>query len=150
MPAMEGLPQPARPPGRSGALPIALWALAAGAVVIGVVWWALAPRGTAGAGDGRDAPGRLLDPLRAAAVPGADEEVAPFSGFAVSVETDPPGAVVSIAGVPRGEAPVLAGLGCAAGDRIEIAAEKAGFPVARTQTTCRRDALVKITVRLRK
>ena len=74
--------------------------------------------------------------------------VAPFSGFAVSVDTEPSGALVSVGGVPRGEAPVLAGLDCSPGDPVEISAQKAGFAVARTTTTCRRDTLVKLTVRL--
>jgi len=141
-------PAPAPPPRRSGGLGIALAALAAGALLIGIVLWARAPRGTPVLpGGGAE---RVLAPLRAEKAPGSGEQVAPFSGFAVSVESDPPGAVVSIAGIPRGEAPVLAGLDCDPGERIEIVAEKRGFRVARAATTCREDALVKITLRLRK
>jgi hypothetical protein len=92
----------------------------------------------------------VLDPIAPRAAVGTGEQIAPFTGFAVSVDTDPPGALVSIAGVPRGEAPVLAGLDCSPGDRVEIAAEKGGWAVARTATTCRADALVKLTVRLRR
>jgi hypothetical protein len=81
---------------------------------------------------------------------GPGEETAPFSGFAISVETEPPGALVTIAGVPRGEAPVLANVACKPGARLEIAAEKAGFRPARAGTSCREDTIVKLTVRLQR
>jgi len=140
-------PPPAPPPRRSGGLPIALGALAAGVLLIGIALWAR-PGGTPVLpGGGAE---RVLAPLSPEAVPGSGEQVAPFSGFAVSVESVPPGAVVSIAGVPRGEAPVLAGLDCDPGERIEIVAEKRGYRAARAATTCREDALVKLTLRLRK
>jgi len=76
------------------------------------------------------------------------EETSPFSGFAVSVETDPPGAVVSIAGALRGEAPVFASVACRGAERVEIRAEKAGFRAARRELACRADTLVKMTLRL--
>ena len=140
-------PEPPRP--RRGAVPVAAGALAAALIVVGLVVWGLAPRSTpvtlAGAGKGH-----VLDPLKPRADAQTGEQVAPFSGFAISVDTEPAGAVVSVDGVPRGEAPVLAGLDCSPGDRVEIAAQKSGFPVTRTFTTCRRDALVKLTVRLRR
>jgi hypothetical protein len=145
-------PDPAPPPPapRRSAVPIALGVLAVAAIVIGVVLWGVAPRGTPAAEGGGADPGRTLEPIQPRADARTGEQVAPFSGFAVSVETDPPGALVSIGGVPRGEAPVLAGLDCAPGERVEIAAEKGGFGVARTSTTCRRDALVKLALRLRR
>ncbi|HEX9052300.1 MAG TPA: PEGA domain-containing protein [Anaeromyxobacter sp.] len=134
-------------PGR-GAARVWLGALAAAAIVVALVLWGLAPR-TRSLEAGEDAArGRVLDPIRPRADARTGEQVAPFSGFAVSVETEPAGALVSVGGVPRGEAPVLAGLDCAPGDRVEISAQKAGYAVARTGTTCRRDALVKLTVRL--
>ncbi len=131
--------------------PIVLAALAAAAIVAGVVAWALAPRGApppppeAGA-----AAESALDPIRPRADAQTGEQIAPFSGFAVSVDSEPSGALVSVDGVPRGEAPVIAGVDCSPGDRVELAAERAGFPVTRSWTTCRRDALVKLTIRLRR
>lgn len=89
---------------------------------------------------------KLLPPLAVRAE--GDELTAVFSGFAVSVETDPPGAVVSIAGTPRGEAPVLAGVECAPGSAVEVVAELPGRTPARRATTCRPDTLVKLTLRL--
>lgn len=75
------------------------------------------------------------------------EEVAPFSGFAISVDTVPTGALVTVDGVARGEAPVLAGVDCPPGREIEIRADgDAGRAVARV--ACRADALVKVTLRL--
>ncbi|HET8540777.1 MAG TPA: hypothetical protein VFL83_12980 [Anaeromyxobacter sp.] len=145
--APDAEPEPAPAPRRSG-LPVGLGAAAAGAIVIALVLWGLSPRSTNVERAGVE--GDVLDPIQPRADVRTGEQVAPFSGFAVSVDTDPPGAVVSIAGVRRGEAPVLAGVDCAAGDRVEIAAQKRGYPVARTATTCRTDALVKLTVRLRR
>jgi hypothetical protein len=125
------------------------------AVSVGLLWLALSvlPGGRAAAPERRSEPAQEIDtshyltPLRTAPA-GAGEETAPFSGFAISVETDPPGGMVTIGGVPRGEAPVLANLDCRAGAKIAVAAEKAGFRRARAQTTCRADTLVKLTVRL--
>jgi hypothetical protein len=78
------------------------------------------------------------------------EETSPFTGFAVSIETDPAGAVVSIGGVVRGEAPVLANVSCRAGDPVEVRAERPGFSPARRQVACRADTLVKLTLRLQR
>jgi len=142
-------PAPPPPPRRRSALRVGLGAVAAGAIVIGLVLWGVAPRSAPVTLAGAEG-GRVLDPIRPRSDARSGEQVAPFSGFAVSVETDPPGAVVTIGGVPRGESPVLAGLDCSPGDKVEITAEKGGYAVARTATTCRADALVKLNVRLRR
>jgi hypothetical protein len=78
----------------------------------------------------------------------AGEETSPFNGFALSVESEPPGAVVSVAGKVRGEAPVLASVDCRAPEKIEIRAEKPGFRPSRRQVACRADTLVKLTLQL--
>ena len=78
------------------------------------------------------------------------EETSPFTGFAVSIDTEPAGAVVSIGGVVRGEAPVLANVSCRAGDQVEVRAERQGFSPARRQVACRADTLVKLTLRLQR
>lgn len=90
---------------------------------------------------GRDA---LLAPIATAPDPGTGEEVAPWSGFALSVETEPPGALVAVAGEPRGEAPLLADVACRPGEPLEISATRPGRKEARVRTTCREDALVKL------
>lgn len=129
-------------------LAIVVIGLAAG---VGTAWaivsWAGPLRGPA-----REVPEEIdtadyLAPLRTTAGPGG-EEVAPFDGFAVSVETDPPGALVEVAGVPRGEAPVLAGIECRPGASVSVRAELAGRPPAVVKTACREDTLVKLTLRL--
>jgi hypothetical protein len=131
--------------------------LVAGAAVgLGVLWVTLSamPGGRRAAEEKPHEPAQEIDtshylaPLQTEAA-GGGEETAPFSGFAISVETEPPGGVVSIMGVPRGEAPVLAGLECAPGAKVEVRAEKPGFRPASARTTCRADTLVKLTVRLR-
>ncbi|HEX9306584.1 MAG TPA: PEGA domain-containing protein [Anaeromyxobacter sp.] len=88
-----------------------------------------------------------LGPIKTEAA-GPGEETAPFTGFAISVDTVPPGAVVSIAGALRGEAPVLVNVACRAAERVEIRAEKAGFAPVRREVGCRADALLKVTLRL--
>jgi hypothetical protein len=126
-----------------------------GAVGIGILWTALAWLPGRGAPADRREPAEEIDtshylrPLETEAA-GPGEEIAPFSGFAVSVETEPPGALVTIAGVPRGEAPALANVDCKPGAKLEILAEKEGYPPARARTACREDTLVKLTVRLGK
>ncbi len=70
---------------------------------------------------------QYLGPIRTETDRETGEQVAAFSGFAVSVETVPAGALVTIAGQRRGEAPVLAGVECSGGN-VEIRAEKAGSP----------------------
>jgi hypothetical protein len=128
--------------------------LVAGAVVgLGLLWVSVASLRGRSAAEKPHEPAQEIDnshylaPIKTEAA-GNGEETAPFSGFAISVDTEPPGGVVTIAGVPRGEAPVLAGLECAPGAKLEVRAEKAGYPPARVQTTCRADTLVKLTVRL--
>lgn len=77
------------------------------------------------------------------------EETAPFTGFALSIDTVPPGAVISVGGVVRGEAPLLANVAsCRGTEKIEIRAEKKGFRPARRAIGCRADTLVKLTLRL--
>jgi hypothetical protein len=129
--------------------------VAGGAVAIGLLWLSVSsmPGARRGVEEKRGEPAQEIDtshylaPIKTEAA-AEGEETAPFSGFAISVETEPPGGVVSIAGVPRGEAPVLAGVDCAPGAKLEVRAEKAGFAPARVRTTCRADTLVKLTVRL--
>jgi hypothetical protein len=121
------------------------------AAAIGVAWLAASalapPRGRPPEPAEAIDDAHYLSPMKTAAS-GPGEETAPFTGFAISVETEPPGALVSIAGVPRGEAPVLANLDCKPGARLEVRAEKAGLRPARRETTCRADALLKLTIRL--
>lgn len=126
--------------------------LAAALAVAGALGWAavsaLRPRTPAA---GHPAPtavegSQLLPPLAVRAE--GDELTAAFDGFAVSVETDPPGAVVTVAGAARGESPVLAGVECTPGAPVEIVAELAGRSPARRATTCRADTLVKLVLRL--
>ena len=126
-----------------------------GFVAVGILWFAASAIGRPGqkAAEQRGEPAEEIDrshylgPIQTAAA-GAGEEVAPFSGFAISVETVPPGALVSIAGVPRGEAPALANLDCRPGRRVELRAELAGHRPVRREIACREDALVKVTLRL--
>jgi hypothetical protein len=88
-----------------------------------------------------------LHPIKTEAA-GHGEETAPFTGFAVTIDTDPPGALVSIAGVVRGEAPVLANVGCRGSEKVEVRAAKEGFRPMRRELSCRSDTLVKLMLRL--
>ncbi len=126
-----------------------------GALAITLVWFSIA------AFRGSPAPQRPHEPAEEidnshylspfkTAVAGRGEETAPFTGFAISVDTEPAGGLVTIAGVPRGEAPVLANVDCRPGTKLQVQAEKAGFPPVRRDTACRADTLVKLTIRLGK
>jgi hypothetical protein len=84
-----------------------------------------------------------LPPIKTERAPGG-EEVSPFDGFAVSIETEPPGAMVSIAGKERGEAPVLANVECKGQEPVFIVARKEGFQPSRRELPCRADQLVKL------
>ncbi|WP_248352394.1 PEGA domain-containing protein [Anaeromyxobacter oryzae] len=153
-------PRPPRRPGAGGRAAVALALI--GAALLLVLGFGLAARcrgggpPAAGAADSAaaaaGAPGgdAVLAPIQARRDAGTGEEVAPFSGFALSIETDPPGALVTVGGVPRGEAPVLAGLDCTPGEPIAVRAERRGRRTARATVACRRDALVKLTLRLGK
>jgi hypothetical protein len=149
-----------RRPRRSGGRRAALLAAGVALGAILAVTLAVASRRTQpGSPSGEDAgrppgsgesPGTLIAPLERAPDPTTGEVVSAFSGFAVSVETDPPGAVVTIDGAVRGESPVFAGLDCRAGDEVRIRAEKAGSGAAEATTTCRADTLVRRSLRLRR
>lgn len=88
-----------------------------------------------------------LAPIKTEAA-GHGEETSPFAGFAVSIDTDPPGAVVSIGGVVRGEAPVLSNVACRGSDKVQIRAAKPGFRPVHRELSCRADTLVKVTLHL--
>jgi hypothetical protein len=77
-----------------------------------------------------------------------NEETSPFTGFAVTVDTDPPGAVVSIGGKVRGEAPVLANVECSGAEKVVVTARKEGYRPTRREVQCRADLLVKLLIRL--
>ncbi|HVI94480.1 MAG TPA: hypothetical protein VM753_10765 [Anaeromyxobacter sp.] len=93
--------------------------------------------------------GTLLSPVGASGASGDGERTAPFSGFALQIETEPAGAVVEVDGVVRGESPVFAGLDCAPGARVVVRA-RSGAVASERATTCRKDTLVGLTLRLRR
>lgn len=79
---------------------------------------------------------------------GPDEERADFTGFALSIDTVPSGAVVTVAGEVRGEAPVLTDFRCRTGQKLELLAEKPGYRRARRIVTCRVNTVLKLTLHL--
>jgi hypothetical protein len=90
---------------------------------------------------------QLLAPIKTERT-ATGEETSPFAGFAVSIDTDPPAALVSIGGALRGEAPVLASVTCRGSEKVEVLAQKPGFRPARRELACRTDTLVKLTLEL--
>jgi hypothetical protein len=125
------------------------FAFAAGLAGAGLVVGLAGRRGPATTEDAAEVPREtVLPPLTASRDPASGEEVAPFSGFAVQIETEPTGALVEVAGVARGEAPVFAGVDCRPGETVEVRAEERGAGRARAAVRCRADALVKLTLRL--
>jgi hypothetical protein len=127
--------------------------LAALVVGVGGAWYAASSFSARRAAPGTNEPAAEIDraeyllPIKTERA-SADEETAPFSGFAVSIESDPPGAVVWVAGKMRGEAPVLSNVSCGGAETIEVRAEKPGFRPVRRAVRCRADTLVKLTLRL--
>jgi PEGA domain len=93
--------------------------------------------------------GTLLQPVGASGT-GDQERVAPFSGFALQIETEPPGAVVEVDGVVRGESPVFTGVDCAPGAKVVVRVRAPGRAPAERVTACRANALVGLTLRLRR
>jgi len=122
----------------------------AAALVIGLGWAAVKGfarwRGRSEQADEIDR-SVYLPPIKTQKAPNG-EETSPFTGFAVTVDTEPPGAVVSIAGKVRGEAPVLANVECRGTEKVPVVARKDGFRPATRELACRADTLVKLTLRL--
>jgi hypothetical protein len=88
-----------------------------------------------------------LPPIKTEKAPNG-EETSPFTGFAVTVDTEPPGATISIGGKLRGEAPVLASIECRGTEKVAVVARKEGFRPTTRELACRADTLVKLTLRL--
>lgn len=146
-----------RRPRRPSRAALALAGVAAGAIVAALTAGLTGKRGpepvtpppaVAPAPEAPSPPGTLIPPLETARDAATGEEVAPFSGFALSVDTEPPGAVVAVDGAVRGESPVFVGLACTPGAPISVRAEKPGLPPREARTACRADTLVKLRIRL--
>jgi type II secretory pathway pseudopilin PulG len=74
----------------------------------------------------------------------------PFDGFAVSVESEPAGARVTLDGRPLGETPVMASVKCAPGASLDVVVEKGPLPPRRVPVRCQADTLVRLSLRLTK
>jgi hypothetical protein len=85
-----------------------------------------------------------------AAGPAIQEERSSFTGAILMVESQPPGANVRVNGVDQGETPVSVGLDCFPGRDLVVDFTLRGFEKSRHRTLCPKDALVKVTARLRK
>lgn len=129
--------------------------VAVAAVGVGGAWYAASSFAARKAGPATNEPATEIDkseyllPIKTERA-AADEETAPFNGFAVSIDSEPPGAVVWVAGKVRGEAPVLSNVSCGGAESIEVRAEKPGFRPVRRAVRCRDDTLVKLTLRLQR
>ncbi len=82
--------------------------------------------------------------------PRIDEERSSFTGAILMVESQPPGASIRVNGVDQGETPVSVGLDCTPGRDLVVDFALRGFEKSRHRTRCPKDALVKVTARLRK
>ena len=85
-----------------------------------------------------------------AAKPQIEEERSSFTGAILMVESQPPGANIRVNGVDQGETPVSVGLDCMPGKDLVVDFSLRGFEKSRHRTLCPKDALVKVTARLRK
>jgi hypothetical protein len=78
------------------------------------------------------------------------EERSSFKGAILMVESQPPGATIRVNGIDQGETPVSVGLDCLPGSTLKVDFALRGFEKSTHRTVCPRDALVKVTARLRK
>jgi hypothetical protein len=72
------------------------------------------------------------------------------TGFVLLVETEPAGALVSVDGVARGEAPASMNLDCPPGKSLQLQTALAGYAPLSHALACRSDRMVKLRARLRK
>jgi hypothetical protein len=77
-----------------------------------------------------------------------EEAVLPFDGFGVSADSSPGGARVYAADRLLGVTPVASSVDCQPGQEVQLRFELAGHRPKLLTTRCRKDALVKIRVRL--
>jgi hypothetical protein len=80
----------------------------------------------------------------------ATEERIDFKGSILMVESEPSGATILVDGKDQGETPVSVGLECLPGQPVIIDFSLRGHDKAKHRTSCPRDALVKVTAKLRK
>jgi hypothetical protein len=79
---------------------------------------------------------------------GPGEQVSPFDGFAVRVESTPEGARVTAAGKELGTTPLATGIECTPGEELRVRIERSRYRTVERTTRCRKDALVTIRVAL--
>ena len=78
------------------------------------------------------------------------EERSDFDGAILMVESEPSGATILVDGKDQGQTPVSVGLECLPGKPVVVDFSLRGYAKAQHRTFCPRDALVKVTARLRK
>jgi len=89
----------------------------------------------------------VIAPREATALPDGTT-VLPFQGFALDVETTPPGARLVVNGRALGQTPLVAQVDCRPGDPVEIRLELAGRKPHRRTVACRADTLLGLAVAL--
>ncbi len=78
------------------------------------------------------------------------EERAEFDGAILMVESEPSGATIRVNGNDQGETPVSVGLDCLPGVPVQVEFSKRGYERAKHTALCPKDAMLKLTARLRK
>ncbi|HTT70849.1 MAG TPA: PEGA domain-containing protein [Anaeromyxobacteraceae bacterium] len=79
--------------------------------------------------------------------PTSGERIGAFQGFGLLVDSAPAGARVVVNGEEMGTTPLLTTVACVPGDPVEVSLER-GADGATATTRCRKDALVKLRLRL--
>ncbi|GEJ56141.1 PEGA domain-containing protein [Anaeromyxobacter diazotrophicus] len=90
-----------------------------------------------------------IAPRSARVDPASGEEVLPFQGFGLQVDTAPSGASVLVDGEDMGTTPLLTTVPCQPGEQVRVLA-KLGELSASAVTRCRKDVLVKLPLTLRR
>jgi hypothetical protein len=91
----------------------------------------------------------VLAPRQAITTAGG-ERVAPFQGFGLSVTSTPAGARVLVGGSEVGETPIVTSVDCEPGREVEVRLERRGYRPERRAVRCRTDALLELSVPLRR
>lgn len=90
-----------------------------------------------------------IAPRSARVDPDTGEEVLPFHGFGLQVDTTPPGASVVVDREEMGTSPLLTTVACRPGEPVRVQATLRGLS-ASAVTRCRKDVLVKLPLALRR
>jgi hypothetical protein len=93
---------------------------------------------------------RVLTPFSAGAGQSSEHLQGEGAGALLVIDSDPPGAEVSVAGEVLGRTPLSTELHCAAGARLGVEIKSRGYTTHHEDLTCTPNTLARIEARLRR